>query len=159
MHYNVCVLALTQAHVGHQYSFLSLLYISGALISFPMMGGDAGTKCNLFFCCRAGIRLLGSQRGQLPCERHVSMSAANPPSTMFTTFPQGTGHCAAWLSFQMLTSLTSVGVHDRSTSPSTHLGSMVLLCCWACRRLDSSRDSICSWHALKQSWKHAIYVE
>lgn len=56
-------------------------------------------------------------------------------------------------SFQMLMSLTSVGVQDRSTSPSTHLGSVVLLCCWACRRLDSSRDSICSWHARKQSWK------
>lgn len=98
MHYNVCVLALSQAHIDYQYPFLSLLYISGALISSPMMGGDAGTKCKLGFCCRAGIHLLGSQRGQLPCERHVSMSAAHPPSTTFTTFPQGTGHCAAWLS-------------------------------------------------------------
>lgn len=54
-------------------------------------------------------------------------------------------------------SLTSVGVQDRSTSSSTRLVSVVLLCCWACRRLDSSRDSICSWHALKQSCKHTVH--
>lgn len=99
---------------------------------------------------------LGSRRGQLLCVWHVSMTAdALPPSSAFTTFPPPTSQCAAWPP-QMLTSLTSVGVHDRSTSPSTRLGSVVPLCSWACRRFNSSRDSICSWHALKQSWKHAI---
>lgn len=48
-------------------------------------------------------------------------------------------------------SLTSVGVQDRSTSSSTRLVSVEMLCCWACLRLDSSRDSICSWHDRRQS--------
>lgn len=55
------------------------------------------------------------------------------------------------LRFQMLISLTSVGVQDRSASPDTHFGSVVLLWCWACCKLDSRRDSICSWQARKQS--------
>lgn len=54
---------------------------------------------------------------------------------------------------QMLISLTSVGVQDRSASLAPHFGSLVLLWCWTCCRLDSSRDSICSWHARKQSCK------
>lgn len=52
---------------------------------------------------------------------------------------------------QMLMSLTSVGVQDRSTSSSTLFVSVETLCCCACLRLDSSRDSICSWHDLRQS--------
>lgn len=52
---------------------------------------------------------------------------------------------------QMLMSLTSVGVHERSTSSSTCLLSVEMLCCCACLRLDSSSDSICSWHDRRQS--------
>lgn len=52
---------------------------------------------------------------------------------------------------QMLMSLTSVGVQDRSTSSSTLFVSVETLCCCACLRLDSSRDSICSWHDFRQS--------
>lgn len=53
---------------------------------------------------------------------------------------------------QMLISLTSVGVQDKSASLATHFDSLVLWC-WTSCRLDSSRDSICSWHARKQSCK------
>lgn len=53
--------------------------------------------------------------------------------------------------FQMLTSLTSVGVQDRSASPDTRFGSALPLWCWACCKLDTRRDSICSWQARKQS--------
>lgn len=51
----------------------------------------------------------------------------------------------------MFTSRTSVGVQERSASSSTVFVSEDTLCCCAWRRLDSSRDSICSWQARKQS--------
>lgn len=51
----------------------------------------------------------------------------------------------------MLISLTSVGVQARSASPDARFGSVVLPGCRACCKLDSRRDSICSWHARKQS--------
>lgn len=49
---------------------------------------------------------------------------------------------------QMLTSRTSVGVQARPGCSSAALGSRP---CWAWRRLDSSRASICSWQARRQS--------
>lgn len=51
----------------------------------------------------------------------------------------------------MFTSRTSVGVQERSASSSTVFVSEDTLCCCAWRRLDSRRDSICSWQARKQS--------
>lgn len=51
----------------------------------------------------------------------------------------------------MFTSRTSVGVQERSASSSTVFVSEDKLCCCAWRRLDSRRDSICSWQARKQS--------
>lgn len=51
----------------------------------------------------------------------------------------------------MFTSRTSVGVQERSASSSTVFVSEDMLCCCAWRRLDSRRDSICSWQARKQS--------
>lgn len=51
----------------------------------------------------------------------------------------------------MFTSRTSVGVQERSASSSTVFVSEEPLCCCAWRRLDSRRDSICSWQARKQS--------
>lgn len=56
-------------------------------------------------------------------------------------------HCPT----QMFTSLTSVGVHERSTSSSMLLVSVETVCCCAWRRLVSNKDSICSWHARRQS--------
>lgn len=54
---------------------------------------------------------------------------------------------------QMFTSRTSVGVAEKSGFSRMLLGSVGTECCCrcACRRLVSSRDSICSWHALRQS--------
>lgn len=76
-----------------------------------------------------------------------------PLSSLMTTSSWSLGLLcnAAAARPQMLTSLTSVGVQDRSASSSTCLVSVVPWCCWAWRRLDSSRDSICSWHDRKQS--------
>lgn len=55
---------------------------------------------------------------------------------------------------QMFMSRTSVGVAERSCPSPMFLVSMVTgCCCCACLRLVSSSDSICSWHALRQSWK------
>lgn len=53
---------------------------------------------------------------------------------------------------QMLMSRTSVGVAEWS-SPIFLVSMANECCCCACLRLVSSKDSICSWHALKQSWK------
>lgn len=114
---------------------------------------------------------LGSRSGQQACEWHAgggreggsSSGVPHPWSARYhplTTFPPSllivrrrSG------SPQMLMSLTSVGVQDKSASSSTRLVSVVPLCCCACRRLDSSRDSICSWHDRKQSCKHRIETE
>lgn len=72
-------------------------------------------------------------------------------------------HPTSWLAVlnQMFTSLTSVGVVERSCPSLMFLvSSMVteLLGCCACLRLVSSKDSICSWQALRQSWKVRVLV-
>lgn len=55
---------------------------------------------------------------------------------------------------QMFMSRTSVGVVERSCSSTVFLVSIVTeFCCCACLRLVSNSDSICSWHARRQSWR------
>lgn len=146
-----------------------LLHISVVFISFPRIRGDTGRKCDLGFVggwAGSTWSRLGSCRGQWACEWHVVHESSPPerrgglaPSPLVTTSCQKLfleHQVMVWQPFQMLMSLTSVGVQDRSASSSTRLVSVALLCCWACRRLDSSRDSICSWHARKQSCKNTV---
>lgn len=54
-----------------------------------------------------------------------------------------------------LTSRTSVGVLDWSCCSLALLPALIPVSCrycWPCCRLAASTRSICSWHALKQSW-------
>lgn len=54
-----------------------------------------------------------------------------------------------------LTSRTSVGVLDWSCCSLALLPALIPVSCrycWPCCRLVASTRSICSWHALKQSW-------
>lgn len=57
-----------------------------------------------------------------------------------------------------LTSRTSVGVLDSCCSLVLFAALAALSCwyCWPCCRLLVSTRSICSWHALKQSWNREI---
>lgn len=59
-----------------------------------------------------------------------------------------------------LTSRTSVGVLDSCCSLVLFAALAALSCwyCWPCCRLLVSTRSICSWHALKQSWNREITV-
>lgn len=156
------------------FSVCSLWYISVEFISFPGLGGDAGRTCDrgehgehpilaavvdsrhvsdtLEEGGREGGREGGSSSGvPHPWSARYHHLTTFPPSLLIVRRRSG--------SPQMLMSLTSVGVQDKSASSSTRLVSVVPLCCCACRRLDSSRDSICSWHDRKQSCKHRIETE
>lgn len=62
---------------------------------------------------------------------------------------------AAAAAAHKLTSRTSVGVLDWSCCSRALLPALTpdsCRCCWSCCRLVVSTRSICSWHALRQSW-------
>lgn len=146
------------AQASHQYSVcLSLQVHSVAFISFPRKGGDTGRKCDLGICGRETGVLPHPILAAAENSRHVtSMSAmmehrsprpggGKQGEADFSRGRPFTFHSSLFScnnspliarplsgveesSLQMLTSLTSVGVQDRSTSSSIRLVSAVLLC-------------------------------
>lgn len=126
---NGCV-ASAPAHAGPPHSVSFFVYISVVFIYFPREGGDTGRKCDMGVVAGRGDMGHVGHDSSPPGRRRrggAEVSPPSPPSVDNVPSIRSSQHLGQ--SFQMLMSLTSVGVQDRSTSSSTRLVSVELLCC------------------------------